>query len=88
MSNWTLKFKKRILFIVRLKRMRYLDINLTKICTAYIYMLKTAKQMKPRRSNKSKALFQNLSVKRDICNPLLLTFCCIIFPVFLGIYLV
>ena len=51
-------------------------------------MLKTAKQMKPRRSNKSKALFQNLSVKRDICNPLLLTFCCIIFPVFLGIYLV
>ena len=29
MSNWKLKFKKKILFIVRLKRMRYLDINLT-----------------------------------------------------------
>lgn len=62
--------------------MRYLDTSLTKY-VQNIYTKNCKTQMK-QRSNK--ALFHNLSVKRNICNPLLLTFCCIIFPVSLCIY--
>ena len=66
---------------------RDVDKDLTKY-VQNIYAKNCKTQMKQRRSNKNKALFHNLSIKRNICNPLLLTFCCVIFPVFLCIYLV